>query len=646
MLLIPPASHVIIKFINLNGGMRMLPILSLILSALVFFAMILGLVLKPAAARRLSAVFMTIAVVGGLIIYGIGYAEALEGSLALTVIRTPMTVIRMFIGVNDLDTIKNTTPVSTQAGLIVFWVVHLMAFYSMASAAMYTIGAGLLRYLRFMLARHGDLTLIYGINEKSVTLGRECVSAGKTSVVFIAESADEATVNDLNTAGMSVLTGNAAVRSEKPVIRKLRIRKRKLTVYALDQAEDENLFYALRLKDALEKAGVPAKNTQITLPGAEDILAPMLQVSEERYGFGYVNVFDSADLAARALIRTCPPWRFMHFDAEGRATEDFDCVVAGFGRHGQAALKKLVMNGQFAGSTFHAAVFSPNVENESGFLEADSPELLRQYDIRRIAADARSSMFYDHIRSHLGSLKMIVICTGDEVMNREISDNLMLYLRRNHAERICVVQCDDSGVRYQETVGKPIIRTEICSLDYLSAKEADRLAILLNSTYDSSDRSDWEKWMACDSFGKMSSRASADFLPAFIRISGSSREEILTGNWNPERGLQQVLGETEHLRWCAFHYAMGYVLMSRMEFEANMEAFSRLKTEGKQPKFRISKNPEERKHACLIPWEDLDTLSEEENRVTGRNVDYKQIDINNVLALPKLLRAEQDAAKK
>ena len=139
----------------------MIPILSLILSALVFFAMILGLVLKPAAARRLSAVFMTIAVVGGLIIYGIGYAEALEGSLALTVIRTPMTVIRMFIGVNDLDTIKSTTPVSTQAGLIVFWAVHLMAFYSMASAAMYTIGAGLLRYLRFMLARHGDLT---GVN--------------------------------------------------------------------------------------------------------------------------------------------------------------------------------------------------------------------------------------------------------------------------------------------------------------------------------------------------------------------------------------------------------------------------------------------------------------------------------------------------
>ena len=605
----------------------MRPILSLILSTLVFFAMILALVLKPTAARRLSTVFMTIGVIGGLLIYGIGYTEAFQGDLAMTVIRTPMTVIRMFIGVNDLDTIKNTAPVSTRTGLSVFWTVHLMAFYSMASAAMYTIGAGVLRYLRFVLARHGDLTVIYGINDKSVMLGHQCIERGKTSVVFIAESADEATVNDLNTAGMSVLTGNAAVQCEQSVIRKLRIRKRRLTVYALDRAEDENLFYALRLKAALEKAGVPVKNTQITLPGAEDILAPMLQASEAAYGFGYVNVYDAADLAARALIRTCPPWRFMHFNAEGFATEDFDCVVAGFGRHGQAALKKLVMNGQFAGSTFHAAVFSPNVENEAGFLEEDSPELLRQYDIRRYAADARSSAFYEYIRTHLGSLKIIAVCTGDEAMNREISDNLMLYLRRNHAERICVVQCDDSGVRYQETLGKPIIRTEICALDYLSAKDADRLAILLNSTYDSSERSDWEKWMACDSFGKMSSRASADFIPAFIRISGSSREEIRAGNWNPDE-------------------AMGYVRMSRMEFEANIEAYTRLKAEGKQPGFRISKNPGERKHACLIPWEDLDALSEEENRVTGRNVDYKQVDINNVLALPKLLLAEQEAAKK
>ena len=128
----------------------MLPILSLILSALVFLALILGLVLKPSVARRLSAVFMAIGVVGGLLIYGIGYAEALQGDLVLTAIRTPMTVIRMFIGVNDLETIQNTSPVSTRAGLIIFWTVHLMAFYSMASAAILTLGKSVMRRLQLI----------------------------------------------------------------------------------------------------------------------------------------------------------------------------------------------------------------------------------------------------------------------------------------------------------------------------------------------------------------------------------------------------------------------------------------------------------------------------------------------------------------
>ena len=75
-------------------------------------------------------------------------------------------------------------------------------------------------------------------------------------------------------------------------------------------------------------------------------------------------------------------------------------------------------------------------------------------------------------------------------MNHEISDQLMLHLQRRSAERICVVQCGADGVRYQERVGSPILKTEIYSRDFLSAQNADREAILLNASYDTSARSD------------------------------------------------------------------------------------------------------------------------------------------------------------
>ena len=613
---------------------------SVVLSAALLLAMVLNLTLSPASSKKITTGSMIIALIGGLIFYGIGITQTEGGSLLLSVIRTPMCVLRMFIGVADLSAISGSTLIDTNLGRNVFWFVHLCAFYSMASTVMFTLGEAALRQLRVLLARRGDLTLIFGINENTIALGKECRAAGKQSVVFIAESAEPDVISELNSAGMTVLTGMDAVQSSKSVMRKLHVRKRKLSVFALDSVEDRNLFYVLRLKDALEKAGVPAEKTRVTLPGAEDILMPMLQVSEQSYGFGYVYVFDPADLTARALIRTCPPWNYVRFDASGRCTDSFDCVIAGFGKHGQAVLKALVMNGQFAGSQFRAAVFSPDAENQSGYLKADSPGLWENYDIELFEEDARSIAFYEYIAAHVDRLRMVAVCTGDTAMDSEISDSLMLFLKRRHAEHVCVVQCGKTGVRYQETVGSPIIQADIYTRELLSAEETDRLAILLNSTYDNSDCSDWEKWVSCDSFGKRSSRASADFFAAFIRASGSSKEEILAGNWHPSEEILQVLGETEHLRWCAFHYAMGYTTMSREEFDVNASAFARLKAEGK-PTIKISKNAQARTHACLVPWDDLDELSQRENSVTGKNIDYKQIDINNVLAMPRLLQTER-----
>jgi hypothetical protein len=56
---------------------------------------------------------------------------------------------------------------------------------------------------------------------------------------------------------------------------------------------------------------------------------------------------------------------------------------------------------------------------------------------------------------------------------------------------------------------------------------------------------------------------------------------------------------------------------------------------------RINKNQQARTHACLVSWDELDELSARDNAITGRGVDYKQLDINNVLALPAVLRADE-----
>ena len=127
---------------------------------------------------------------------------------------------------------------------------------------------------------------------------------------------------------------------------------------------------------------------------------------------------------------------------------------------------------------------------------------------------------------------------------------------------------------------------------------------------------------------------------------GISIDELLSGNWKPEPALLRSLGETEHLRWCAFHYANGYAPMERADFESRAAAWKNSMEEGCETAPRPAKDTQRRLHACLIPWDELDELSAAEHRLTGRDVDYQQTDINNVLALPKLLAEERSGDAK
>ena len=161
---------------------------AILLSTALLLALLLNLTLKPAFYTKLTALFLVISALGGVIFYGAGYME-LTGDLAQTVVRTILSVLRMFLGVNELSAIAGSRLVANPANLFVFWLLHLLAFVSVASAALNTLGAEAVRQLRFLLSRRGDLTLIYGINENCIALGKECLAAGGNSVVFITERA-------------------------------------------------------------------------------------------------------------------------------------------------------------------------------------------------------------------------------------------------------------------------------------------------------------------------------------------------------------------------------------------------------------------------------------------------------------------------
>ena len=264
----------------------MISVTVVILSIAIFTALVINMAVKPSYSARLTAVLMMISACGGSVIYGLGYTYVTQ-DIALSLIRTPFSVIGMYLGKNDLSAISGAPVVSTSAGIVCFWALHLFAFYSIASAAMITVGAEGLRRLRLFLALNGDLTMIYGINEESLEVGRECLADGKKAIVYITDNDLPAQTKEINELGMAVLTGSAAARSGRQALASLKVRSRKrIEVFALNGDGNENMSYATALMKGLEQMEVDPRKTSITLPGTEEILTEMLQVSEDRYGFG------------------------------------------------------------------------------------------------------------------------------------------------------------------------------------------------------------------------------------------------------------------------------------------------------------------------------------------------------------------------
>ena len=77
----------------------------IVLSIIIFTALVINMAFKPAYSAKLKAYLMVIAVMGGSIIYGQGYTKV-SGNMFLSLVRTPFSVVGMVLDINDLSAIS------------------------------------------------------------------------------------------------------------------------------------------------------------------------------------------------------------------------------------------------------------------------------------------------------------------------------------------------------------------------------------------------------------------------------------------------------------------------------------------------------------------------------------------------------------
>ena len=613
-------------------------------STLLFCAMMLNLAAKPRFTRWLIGACTLISAVGGLLLYGIGFTCTM-GDPVQAVFRTVLTVCRMFAGMNEYAAVSAAPLFAHKFWQIVFWIVHLMAFYATASATISTLGAAALRRLKFWLQRYGSSVIIYGISGNTVEFGRSLMASGVHNVIYVGSKPDASCEAAINAAGSLVRSDLSALKPDRKFLKSLGSEKGapELTLYALDTDENQNLLYASTLLAALKAADVDTSRVRLVMRTTDESVDCGLTRTADRYGYGDVKNFTNVSLAARLLMQSMPPCDKMSFREDGSAQGDFDAVIVGFGKTGRSVLRYLTRNAQFVGSHFRAAVFSPASDSENGYFCSSNPGLVENYDIQFHAADARSKAFYSYLRSHASTLRYVTVCTGSERRDSEILSEVSAFLAQLGCDA-AICQCSASSVAWSVHPGEPLRYQSVYSAGVIGSNAYDRMAMMLNYSY-VNDKSvtPEEAWARCDYFSRESSRASADFIRAFLRITGTREEELEADSWaHKSPALLENLGITEHLRWCAFHYSMGFISMPGDILRQRGEHYRAEVEASGSSRIRIAKDMAHRMHACLCTWEELEELSRIEESYTGKFTDYKDMDVRNVLALPNVLRAAKE----
>lgn len=605
----------------------------------VMMVLIANLLLKPQATKRFFIIAGGAANFLGFFLYGYGYSTS-EESTIMAILKTLFAVFGMFLGKDSFGDMSKLSFFSFLPVKFFFYMAQILALYVTASAAMTAFGAGLMNRVRALTLRRGDLNIFPFVNEHTLYLGKELCNQGK-KVLFICDKDTPGEVLEKIQDMRAVYTSyDAASSASEFFLKTLALGRpnRQVTLYALGDSAADNIAYARAFRRSMKNLRIPASGTRLILSANEYFDISSLMNSETHFGFENVHIFEDTALAARIMITDCPPYKTLSFDENACTTDDFNVMIVGFGSMGQAALRALVMHGQFYGSHFSAMIFDPAEKSQSGAFKIMYSGMLERYDISFSEKDGRSEEAFDYLHRHAKELNYVVIATGGQTDSElEFSYANILHAANPKAY---LVSCRSSDVTEIRTEVDGIVRKTwpLYNLAVVSGEALDHDAVALNHQYcGDNGKTAEENWFACDYFSRLSSEASADFVPAFINMVGKTREDVLKDGLNLTEKQMEALCRTEHERWCAFHFTHRYKTMTLEEWNARADRYTREVAEKGTSNIRIGKNRIGRTHACLIPWEMLPELDEREMAVTGIDPDYQEKDRHTILLIPRML---------
>lgn len=602
---------------------------------------------KDAYSKLRNWVLIPVTALAGFIIYYIGYQDGgTEGVLSTSCIRSFLSMCSMFLLHSDLLEVSHKLH-GNQTYMLFFSVIHFSAFIISILFIIQLFGKQFISWLSLKVSCPKQSYLFFDLNEASVSLAADLMKEKKSRmIVFVGKyirysffahhkAVEESGSPHDNKSLFDRIKNTSAVflnreYTTKNSLKKLGIahliHKSETHLFFLSDDEASNIRMAQQVIEEIERESLAVKRLSIYINTVSENLDNLF--ARKLCGLNKeieINIINRYKLSATELVCLYPPVDYIEKDtAKATALSDFNVLILGFGQVGTLALRYLIEQGQFVGSTFHATVIDRMMECKEDLFVNKYPGV-KNYQIEYEKADINSKKYFELLKSKIGSLKYIVISLGDDRLNIKVAIELYefslkytdtpvdLFVNVYNIKNYDYIK---KSIRIADKIhlfgGHDDIFTEDIIINEIRCCTAKRIHEHYNQDKAEDDK---ERWQELSTIKKITNLSAAAHIYTKLQLAGLSVADInkletkedfvkLVG---PERILS--LAEGEHLHWNATLFTNGWETWNLSEITGDRSC---------------NKDEVRKKHACLVSWNELQKV----NEYFGK--DYKLYDVYNV----------------
>ncbi len=617
--------------------------LSVLLSLVVILLCCLIMARFRQAFDRLKIPMAILTVLGGLVLYTIGYMPT-DAAQPLDVwsvtLRALFSTCRIFIMESDLGSV-NVSLQSNALYLLLSSLFHTLGAMLTVMAVLSFLGMKFLSRLKLMMANAKQVYIFLGLNEATESLIKSLKESSDSRCFMVVEDLkdrenDGDLVGKLREESFILLDYDwEQLESLKQLRIPTRLLKREMHIFALSDGDNQNVQTVYRLFAQTPKNGHGNENLHFYINTRDEGIEKTLEAMNEKNSTHHeFKVFSLPDITARQLFHSYPIHDVVPMDTvKAKACSGFTLFMAGLDPTGVEILRKSIYLGQFIGGEYRALLTDQAMNRKKGHLFNKYPEISGNYKIETYETEPGSEAFYKILQENIASIQYIVVCLGDDQTNMETAIEIQRLVKRSNLPIqpiIAVhirVQEDFEHFRVSENL--PNLRffgrnADIFTESIIINESMDRMARQMNALFNSIYHIEpADNWRSLDSFTKESNRSAAANIATKLRLlglemfekgknkadGGGKKSPVALNDYLQGERLDN-LARQEHLRWNAFHYASGWSSWP-------------LSRTGEAKKAKDLKN---RRHACLVSWDELEEVTRHFNQhPTFQQLDYEQV---------------------